>query len=219
MTHSESAIGIIAMKTRMVLSAPQPEPTAFHFKRERGVVLVITLILIVILSLLGSVAMRNATQTERSINGVRTSQVAHEAAETGLRFCEQIAIFSEEGKPYDEYGTTDLTEKVITTFITSEQDASAAWRTAVNWIGTHAIVVPEHYLNRHKGVTVDTDATPLTVAPRCIIQKIQTTSTPQLTGYLITARGFANNAKFESDTGKVTYGAEAWMQSTLTKSL
>lgn len=189
-----------------------------HLKRERGVVLVITLILIVILSLLGTVAIRNATQTERSINGVRTSQVAQEAAETALRFCEQIALFSEEGKPYGEYGTTGLTEKVITTTITSEQDTNAAWRTATNWIGSNVIVVPDHYYKKYKSAALDTDATALTVPPRCMIQKIQSSTTPPLKGYLITARGFANNAKFEDSTGKITFGAESWMQSVLTKS-
>lgn len=186
--------------------------------RERGVVLVITLILIVTLSLLGTVAIRNATQTERSINGVRTSQVAQEAAETALRFCEQIALFSEEGKPYEEYGTTGLAGKVITTTITSEQDTNAAWRTAANWVSTNVIVVPDHYYKKYKSSALDTDATALTVAPRCMIQKVQSLNTPPLTGYLITARGFANNAKLEDDTGKVTFGAEAWMQSVLTKS-
>lgn len=206
------------MKNHLLIAAPNTSAPAALLKHERGVVLVITLILIVILSLLGTVAIRNATQTERSINGVRTSQVAQEAAETALRFCEQIALFSEEGKPYEEYGTTGLTGKVITTVITSEQDTSAAWRTAGNWVGANAIVVPEHYYKKYKSAAVDTDATALTVAPRCMIQKIQSNSTPKLTGYLITARGFANNAKFESDTGKVSYGAEAWMQSVLTKS-
>jgi len=202
----------------MIIKAQSTPASSALLIRERGVVLVITLILIVILTLLGTVALRNATQTERSINGVRTSQVAQEAAETALRFCEQIALFSEEGKPYEEYGTTGLTGKVITTTITSEQDTNAAWRTAANWVSTNVIVVPDHYYKKYKSSALDTDATALTVAPRCMIQKVQSLNTPPLTGYLITARGFANNAKLEEDTGKVTFGAEAWMQSVLTKS-
>ena len=206
------------MQNNRLIKIPPTQLPDAAFMRERGVVLVITLILVVILSLLGTVAIRNATQTERSINGVRTSQVAQEAAETALRFCEQIVLFSDEGKPYEEYGTTGLTEKVITTTISSEQDTNAAWRTAGNWVGANAIVVPDHYFKKYKSAAIDSDATALTVAPRCMIQKIQNTNTPPLVGYLITARGFANNAKFDSDTGKITYGAESWMQSVLTKS-
>jgi len=76
--------------------------------RQQGVVLVITLILVVILSLLGTFAIRNATQSERSVKGVQAAQTAQEAAETALRFCEQIAVFDYDNKDYTEYGTTGL---------------------------------------------------------------------------------------------------------------
>lgn len=187
-------------------------------RRERGVVLVITLILIVILSLLGTFAIRNATQSERSINGIRSAEVAREAAETALRFCEQVAIFDGDGKDYTEYSTTGLRGKIITTTIGSEADTAAAWRTSSNWTGSNAISVPSAYYKKSTGGTADTDALQLTTAPRCLIQKIETTSTPKLTGYLITARGFANNAAFDTSTGKSTQGAESWMQSVLTRS-
>jgi type IV pilus assembly protein PilX len=186
-------------------------------RRERGVVLVITLILIVILSLLGTFAIRNATQSERSINGIRSAEVAREAAETALRFCEQVAIFDGDGKDYTEYGTAGLRGKIIGTTIGSESDAAAAWRTDTNWTGNNAISVPSAYFNKSTGGSADTDALQLTTAPLCLIQKIETVSTPKLTGYLITARGFANNAKFSSATGKSAQGAESWMQSVLTR--
>ena len=181
-----------------------------HCGRERGVVLVITLILIVILSLLGTFAIRNATQSERSINGVRSAEVAREAAETALRFCEQVAIFDADGKDYTEYSTTGLRGKIVATTIASESDPAAAWRTESNWTGTaNVIEVPAAFYKNDTGGT-----SPLKSAPLCLIQKIDSTSTPKLTGYLITARGFGNNAKFQS--GKSTQGAEAWMQSVLT---
>lgn len=185
--------------------------------RERGVVLVITLILIVILSLLGTFAIRNATQSERSINGIRSAEVAREAAETALRFCEQVAIFDGDGKDYTEYGTTGLRGRIIATTIASEADGAAAWRTASNWSGNNVIPVPDAYFKKSTGGAADTDAMQLLNAPRCLIQKIESTSTPKLTGYLITARGFANNATFTSSTGKTTQGAESWMQSVLTR--
>ena len=187
-------------------------------RNERGVVLVISLILIVILSLLGTFAIKNASQSERSINGIRTSQVAQEAAETALRFCEQVVLFFDAGKPYTEYEQTDLRDRVITTTITSEQDTNAAWRTASNWVGVNVIDVPEQYFKKYKNAAVDTDATALTFNPKCLIQQINSSSTPQLRGFLITARGFANNAVFDTSTGKTKSGSEAWMQSILTKS-
>jgi len=185
--------------------------------QERGVVMVITLILIVILTLLGTFAIRNATQSERSINGIRSAEVAREAAETALRFCEQVAIFDGDSKDYTEYATTGLRDKIITTTIDSESADTAAWRTSANWTGGNVINVPAAYFKKTTGGGADTDALQLTTAPRCLIQKIETTSTPKLTGYLITARGFANNAAFDTSTGKSTKGAESWMQSVLTR--
>lgn len=183
---------------------------------QRGVVLIITLILVVILSLLGTFAIRNATQTERSINGIRSAEVAREAAETALRFCEQVAIFDGDGKDYSEYGQTGLRAKIIGTTIASESDGQAAWRTEANWVdGSNVITVPAAYYK--KDIAGNTEAAQLQIAPRCLIQKIETTSTPKLTGYLITGRGFANNANFTSSTGKTNRGAESWMQSVLTR--
>ncbi|WPG34835.1 PilX N-terminal domain-containing pilus assembly protein [Variovorax sp. EBFNA2] len=183
---------------------------------ERGVVLVVTLILVVILSLVGTFAIRNATQSERSINGIRSAEVAREAAETALRFCEQVAMFDGDGKDYTEYGTTGMRARIIATTIGSEFDVGAAWRDSSSWVGNSAILVPKDYINK-KSTGTQVDAVQLEIQPRCLVQKIATTSTPQLTGYLITARGFANNASFDGTTGKATQGAEAWLQSVLTR--
>ncbi|MBS0452980.1 MAG: hypothetical protein JSS14_16920 [Proteobacteria bacterium] len=185
-------------------------------QQQRGVVLIITLILVVILSLLGTFAIRNATQTDRSINGIRSAEVAREAAETALRFCEQVAIFDGDGKDYTEYGQSGLRAKIIGTTIASESDPLAAWRSVANWIdGSNVISVPTGYYK--KDIAGNTTEVQLKTAPVCLIQKIETTSTPKLTGYLITARGFANNATFTGSTGKTTRGAESWMQSVLTR--
>ncbi|WP_341890542.1 PilX N-terminal domain-containing pilus assembly protein [Variovorax sp. YR752] len=184
--------------------------------RERGVVLVVTLVLVVILSLLGTFAIRNATQSERSVNGIRSTEVAREAAETALRFCEQVAIFDGDGKDYTENGATGMRAKIVATTIGSEFDLKAKWRDSTSWSDAKAIKVPPSFFNKKSSGT-EVDAVQLEIAPRCLIQRIATTSTPQLTGYLITARGFANNAKFDDATGKATRGAEAWLQSVLTR--
>ncbi|MFM9923116.1 PilX N-terminal domain-containing pilus assembly protein [Variovorax sp. H27-G14] len=183
--------------------------------RQRGVVLLITLVLIVVMSLLGTFAIRNATQSERSINGVRSAEVAREAAETALRFCEQVAMSDAADKDYTEFSSTGMRERIIASpAVASEADTSAAWRSAGSWKGTNVIEVPESYF-RKTGISTG-DLSQLKEAPRCLIQKIASTAMPALTGYLITARGFANDANFNADTGKSTQGAEAWMQSVLT---
>ncbi|WPG37637.1 PilX N-terminal domain-containing pilus assembly protein [Variovorax sp. EBFNA2] len=203
--------------TPSIHRCPRMHSGRTRFRQERGAVLVITLILIVILSLLGTFAIRNATQSERSINGIRLTEVAREAAETALRFCEQVAIFDGDGKDYTEYSTTGLRGKIIATTIESELDTAAEWRKSASWTGNNVIKLPADYYNK-KPSGSDIDSAQLNIEPRCLIQKIESTSTPKLTGYLITARGFANNAKFDDATGKSTRGAESWMQSVLSRS-
>lgn len=208
------------MRSKTAPPSRTPRKRARPMPRQRGVVLVISLILIVILSLLGTFAIRNATQSERSVNGIRTAQVAREAAETALRFCEQISIFDSDNKDYSEWGTSGLRAKIVAATITSEQDPAAAWKSANNWKSSSAnlIEVPAAYFKKYSNSAVATDAAQLQTAPRCLIQRFESASTPVLKGYLITARGFANNAKFDPSTGATSQGAESWMQSILTKS-
>lgn len=187
-------------------------------QRQRGVVLVIALILVLIMSLLGTAAIRNATYSERSISGLRSADVAREAAETALRFCEEIAIFDAEDKDYNEWGTSGLRQKIVEITVKSETDNDAVWRKAENWQNNSArIDVPAAYYKRQSGAGAASDGSQLKTAPVCVIQRLRTTYDPVLEGYLITARGFANNARFNGSTGKTTQGAEAWMQSVLTR--
>ncbi|MCY1244166.1 hypothetical protein D9M72_572250 [compost metagenome] len=125
-------------------------------------------------------------------------------------------MFDGDGKDYTEYASTGMRARIIATTIGSEFDKDAAWRESSSWVGNGVILVPKDYINK-KPTGTQVDAVQLEIQPRCLVQKIATTSTPQLTGYLITARGFANNARFEDVTGKATQGAEAWLQSVLTR--
>ncbi|RYH67234.1 MAG: hypothetical protein EON54_04345 [Alcaligenaceae bacterium] len=189
---------------------------AGSYRRQDGVALIIALVLVLIMSLLGTFAIRNATQSERSVNGIRTAEIAREAAETALRFCEQIAIADGDGKDFT-YGGTSYGGKILTSVLTSQADTTAAWRSADNWKDTVAISLPATYYQKFDGTVVDSKVPHLKTAPRCLVQRIQTTTTPQLTGYLITARGFADNASFNAATGKTSQGAESWLQSVLTR--
>ena len=64
---------------------PTPTGTA---RRQRGVVLAMSLIFLAILSLVGLYAMRGSIQGEQVSKNLRSSEVATQAAETALRFCE-----------------------------------------------------------------------------------------------------------------------------------
>ena len=70
--------------------------------------------------------------------------------------------------------------------------------------------MPESFYNSGKSA-----ATKLTHEPQCIIQALQTPG--GLKGYVITARGYANDAVIDAASGQVKSGAEVWLQSTLTE--
>ena len=191
------------MKHQVVLPSLVAGPRA-----QRGTVLAITLILLVILALLGTFAIRNANQSERVMNGVRTSNVAQQAAETGLRFCEQLATADPAGS-----GTFETVKAADYINATATTNADAGdWKDKNSWKSSNArlLSVPESFYNSGKSA-----ATKLTHAPQCIIQALQTPG--GLKGYVITARGYANDAVIDASTGRVISGAEVWLQSTLTE--
>jgi type IV pilus assembly protein PilX len=188
---------------------PNVAPSAAKTPRaQRGTVLAITLILLVILSLLGTFAIRNTNQSERIMNGVRTSNVAQQAAETGLRFCEQLATAPPAGS--GTFQSVDAATYVNATAVSNANEGD--WKNKDNWKSSNAnlLSVPSSYYN-----SGSTDATELLHAPQCLIQALETPG--GLKGYVITARGYANDAVIDASTGRVISGAEVWLQSTLTE--
>ena len=188
---------------------PNVAPSAVKMQRaQRGTVLAITLILLVVLSLLGTFAIRNANQSERIMNGVRTSNVAQQAAETGLRFCEQLATASPAGS--GTFQSVDAATYINATAVSNANEGD--WTDKNNWKSSNAnlLSVPSSYYN-----SGSTGATELLHAPQCLIQALETPG--GLKGYVITARGYANDAVIDASTGRVISGAEVWLQSTLTE--
>ena len=59
---------------------------------ERGVVLIIALVMLVVVSLLATFSIRNALSTEGVAGNVRTTQLANQAAEIALRYCEDAVV-------------------------------------------------------------------------------------------------------------------------------
>ena len=192
------------------MNHPNVVPLAVKTRHaQRGTVLAITLILLVILSLLGTFAIRNANQSERIMNGVRTSNVAQQAAETGLRFCEQLATASPAGS--GTFQSRDAATYINATAVSSANEGD--WKNKDNWkksSNANLLSVPSSYYN-----SGSTGATELLHAPQCLIQALETPG--GLKGYVITARGYANDAVIDASTGRVISGAEVWLQSTLTE--
>jgi type IV pilus assembly protein PilX len=170
---------------------------------QRGVVLIIALIMLVVISLLATLSMRNATSTESVSGNVRTTQLATQAAEIALRYCE-ASVVQINGGPgalaplpaIQPYANPPLWK-----------DTAANWDTAASV----ALVIPTDSVNQAgAGATFKR-------APECMVESMPMVSTagPLTTTYVITARGFGPEVAAADGARSRPTGSEVWMQSTI----
>jgi type IV pilus assembly protein PilX len=160
------------------------------------------LIMLVVLSFAGLIAARNSASFEQYSNNMRTTQVAKQAAEVAIRYCESVAIdFVDNGGAYYVADSA----KINTTEIAAPDSSSADWQTQANWKsgGAKLIEVAPTYDS-----SVQANAK-LTNKPACMIQALATSR------FVITARGLSNDAKIDGTSGALTNGSEVWLQSIL----
>ena len=173
---------------------------------ERGVVLIIALILLVVISLFAVTSMRNAASSEAVAGNVRTTELASQAAEIALRHCEASAtkIVAVNGGD-----TTSTVATYTTTFASSSISVanSVQWKSTTTWdAGTVPYVLPS---------TMVGGTTTYKRAPECMIELLTggtgaTAVAP--TAFVITARGFG--PEVAAGTGRPD-GTEVWLQSTI----
>lgn len=173
-------------------------------QRQTGVVLIISLIMLVIISILATMSIRNATSSEKISANVRTTELAGQAAEIALRYCEEAVLQISSGT-----GTLTSLPTVL------NYASPPAWRTMTNWDGSSStpFVIPDASVNN-----VDGNVT-FNRPPECLVERVQvvdaagvptTTST-----YTITARGFGPEVAAVTSARLRPTGSEVWMQSTI----
>jgi len=172
---------------------------------ERGVVLPIALIMLVIISFAGLLAARNSATFEQFSNNMRTNQVARVSAEDALRYCERVARATVEGSA--AFGAD--VGRVATSVIPDDTEgaiSAALWNTRANWAagGGNLITVTPSYA----GSDAQSSAQ-IRNAPTCIVQAMVNDR------FLITSRGLSNDASVDAN-GVLTAGSEVWLQSILT---
>jgi type IV pilus assembly protein PilX len=178
----------------------------FHTNRkanqqERGTVLAMTLILLVVMSLLTAMTMKKSVSSEQIAKSMRTSSVALQSAETALRQCEN-AIGN---------GNSAIEGRRLISLDMLEAQASGArpeqWKNRANWT--------DEKTNRIITTLTATGMRPKPAA-RCMIEQFRlprldpdaTLSDP----FLITAVGFSPDYQRDA-SGNGTAGSEAWVQS------
>lgn len=175
-----------------------------RFANQRGIVLIIAMIMLVIVSLLAVAGMRNAASSESISGNVRTTELATQAAEIALRHCESSAIRI----ALNNSGDTTSTQATYSTTMTSSNISAlnaSAWQNTATWDGgtsTFVFVLPNSLVG---------GTTTYKRAPECMVEWL-TASTVPPTAFLITARGFG--PEVASGTGR-PQGSTVWLQSTI----
>lgn len=180
---------------------------------ESGVVLVVALIMLVIISLLATFSIRNATSTEAVAGNVRTTQLASQAAEFALNYC---------ATAMDQLGTPTAAVDVAGNAIniaplTYQATPRATYKNSGNldfWDGSTSvaanavIVIPSAAIGG-----TSTYKRP----PECMIEPIQVIQSGAVntsSSYVITARGFGPDVAAADSTRTRPSGAEVWLQAT-----
>lgn len=199
------------MKTSAVPAprAATRTPLAYapRHQAERGIVLVIALILLVIISLLAVTSLRNAGSSESVAGNVRTTELATQAADIALRHCESSAIKitklianASDTSAQATYPTT-LVEANVQRVTTADQ-----WKSVSNWDSTTTavFVLPS---------TLVGDTATYKRPPECMVESLTgVTPTGPPASFVITARGFG--PEVAAGTGRPA-GTVAWLQSTI----
>ncbi|NMM28348.1 MAG: hypothetical protein HHJ12_13920 [Glaciimonas sp.] len=183
---------------------------------QRGVVLVIALILLVVISLLAVTNVRNASSTANVAGNVRITELATQAADIALRHCEAsildiLRVAS--GKP-STYPSTFIASNIL------QPSIPLKWQDKANWDTTPLYYVLPLSLVNQTGMTDATYMRP----PECMAQltdSVISTITDSVTGavtnitttyYVVTARGFGPEVV---DGKGRPVGSEIWLQSNI----
>lgn len=172
--------------------------------RQSGVVLIISLIMLVVISILATLSIRNATSSEKVSSNVRTTELASQAAEIALRYCEEAVLQIDSG-----VGSLTSLPTVL------DYASPPAWQTITNWDGSTStpFVIPEASVNQ-----IDTEVT-FNRYPECLVERVQvvdsTGAVSTTSTYTITARGFGPEVPAVTAARLRPTGSEVWMQSTI----
>lgn len=162
--------------------------------QQRGVAMVVALIMLLVISMTSVTVMRGALNADMVVNNVRTQMVAEQAARIAMRYCEREVVKA---------------APAITVYDAAAAPAPAHWSTLSNWVGgtAKASAVPESLM------VSDYSAYRSGKRPQCLAEKSALTDGTVV--YVVTARGFSPDF-MESGSGQTVAGAVVWLQSTLT---
>jgi Tfp pilus assembly protein PilX len=166
--------------------------------RQRGISLVLTLIMLVVAALTAAASMRGAITGEKAVTNIRMENLAQEYAEMALRYCEDQLML-------------ESSARVPT--LQDEQLPGAVPRDALigelpaTWVADPPIVTSVAITELASADSTLAPSRP----PQCFVDRM---TLPGGTVYVVTARGFSPGYAARAD-GTTSAGAVVWLQSTI----
>lgn len=177
-----------------------PKTPLTNVGRERGVSLILTLVLLVVIGLTAASAMKSAVSSERVINNLRAESLAQQYAETALRYCEgQLALPS--ASRVLSLQDSQLTPTVAIT--------AASWQQSSTWTATPTAVTT---MDAALYYNATNSTFQVATAPQCLVNRV--TLAGGSTSFVVTARGFSPDYRRNPD-GTTASGSVVWIQSML----
>lgn len=179
-------------------------------RRQQGVVLIIALIMLAVISILAALNMRNSASTESISGAVRATNLATQAAEIALRYCEDSTR--------EVIGSATIFPSASPTTFTAANvlpyNSPPNWNNLATWdsTSTDTFVLPTAYINQ-SGLMA-TFSRP----PECMVEPLPTLVSgvgSNTTSFVITARGFGPEVAAAGASRSRPVGAEVWLQSTI----
>ena len=180
----------------MSTAVSRRRPGGVRFARhQRGVTLIIALIMLVVIGLASAAVMRGSLTSDTMANNARVQMLASQAAQLALRFCETQV----ERKPADWVSGFSIQAATAV-------GAAHNWESYTNWeSGGKAMTVPSSVMASAKSTF-----TPSTL-PQCLAEYSNDVTGAK--AVIVTARGFSPD--YAETSGRQTAGSVVWLQSTL----
>ncbi len=198
MTITSHSVGCLALKRHVPRLPPR--------RAQRGVVLIIALLLLVVISLLTVTGIRNASSSENVAGNARTTEMATQAADIALRHCESSLLSLVGGAV--PYATTFVPANILPA---TQPPKWQNMSTGSGWDSSTApvFVVPLALLNS-LGMAFNIYQRP----PECMVETVSAVTTGQSVFYVITVRGFGPEVPALIGGVRVRpVGSEVWLQS------
>ena len=183
---------------------------------QRGISLIIVLILMVVIGLTSAAAMRSATSGQRLTNNVRSENVAQQYAESALRFCETELQRADPAPAATQARPNSLLRAVIPVRNMNVALTQGVWEDPVAWTGAAGVgvAITRTTLNQAQYATAGLSSYLPAKPPECLAEVQSLGGGTPFNVTVVTARGFSSDYRADA-AGNTIQGSVVWLQSIL----